>query len=107
MPSYGYSERIGAAVTRDTALKHPSEILLLGDCRAVLSGGATSSGTGFLPRYINVTGGDDVESVFGDYCAHSAGGNLLFADKHVAWYNWRQTKRTNMGGPIRFYSDEW
>ena len=109
-PCYGYSEQIGGTssttFTKDGQLSRPSEILLLGDCRQNLSGGPTS-GTGFLPRYINAIGSDDDTAKFGTQCAHSSGANILFADKHVSYSNWQQLKNAAYGGPIRFNRSEW
>jgi len=108
-PCYGYSEQVGGTdattSTSEGQLKHPSEILILGDCRHNLSGGQDTNG--FLPRFINALGSDDSASNFGSYCAHSNGANMLYGDKHVSWSNWQQTRRSSSGGPIRFYRSEW
>ncbi|MDX9981118.1 MAG: DUF1559 domain-containing protein [Lentisphaeria bacterium] len=107
-PCYGYNEQIGGpdanTCTRESQVKHPSEILVLGDCRANLSGGVNTNG--HLQRYINALGSDDDVTKFGTQCAHSSGANILFADKHVSWSNWQQLRRTTSGGPIRFYRGE-
>jgi prepilin-type N-terminal cleavage/methylation domain-containing protein/prepilin-type processing-associated H-X9-DG protein len=105
MPCYGYNEQFSAYTTSETLLKHPSEILILGDCRHVLSGGANSDG--HLPRYINAATNNDTVSNFGKYCAHPNSVNILFADKHVEAVRWQQVQRTSSGGPIRFYRAEW
>ena len=108
-PCYGYSEQGGGpdatTSTRGGQLKHPSEILILGDCRSQLSGGQDSDG--LFPRYINALGTDDAVTNYGNYCAHSNGVNVLYGDKHVTWNNWQQTRSYGKGGPIRFYRGDW
>ncbi|MDX9981119.1 MAG: DUF1559 domain-containing protein [Lentisphaeria bacterium] len=104
-PCYGYNEQIGGdTATTEGQLKHPSETLVLGDCRSVLSGGWNADG--HLPRYINVSGPDESTANFGSYCGHGNGSNVLYADKHVVWSNWQQLRRTTSGGPIRFTRGE-
>jgi len=105
MPCYGYNEQISAYATSETSVKHPSEILVLGDARHILGGGA--NGDGHLSRYINATTNNDTITNFGKYCAHSEGANILYADKHVSASGWRQLQRTTSGGPIRYYRSEW
>lgn len=93
-------------MTTETQLTHPSEIPLLADCYHVLSGGWSANG--FIGRYVNPLGSTDKdETVFGSYCAHGSGSNLLFADKHVAWSAWEQIRKTKSGGPLRFERTEW
>jgi len=104
LPCYGYSEQISAYPTSETLMKHPSQINILGDGQHVLSGGNVN---GYIARYINATGGGETESNFGKYCAHSAGGNILYSDKHVTWSDWHQVRKLDSGGPIRYYRAEW
>jgi len=104
-PCYAYSEQFSATTTSESQVTRPSQILLLGDCRDVLSGGQDTDG--FLPRYINALGTDDAVTNYGKYCAHAAGINILYADKHVAWSNWQQVRTYAKGGPVRFYRANW
>jgi prepilin-type N-terminal cleavage/methylation domain-containing protein/prepilin-type processing-associated H-X9-DG protein len=103
-PCYGYNEQFSAWSTTETILKHPSEILLLGDCCHVLGG---SNVSGYLNRYINAMGDTSDVSLFGTRSAHNSGANLLYADKHVDWKNWRQLRYIGSGGDIRYYRSEW
>jgi prepilin-type N-terminal cleavage/methylation domain-containing protein/prepilin-type processing-associated H-X9-DG protein len=103
-PCYGYSEQMSGSPTSETIVNHPSEINIIGDCWHVLSGGHKN---GYLARYINTMSGDEDEAKFGNSCPHGSGVNMLYADKHVEWRDWHQTKRLDYGGPIRFYRNEW
>ena len=104
-PCYGYNEQISGTPTTETQTTRTSEILLAGDARHVLGGGILD---GYLVRYVTVTGGSDtVIADLGNYCAHSSGSNVVYADKHVSWSAWRQLRPTGQGGSIRYYRTEW
>ena len=102
-PHYGYNEQFSASSTTPVHLKHPADIMVLGDCIHPLGGGNVN---GFLVRYISVNPAN-YSVVVGASSPHQRGSQFVYADGHVNWLNWQQVKRTSSGGPIRYYRSEW
>jgi len=102
-PHYGYNEQISATPTSPIHLKHPADIMVLGDCHHVLGGGNVN---GFLVRYISVQPSNG-SVVIPESSPHSRGSQFTYADGHCDWLPWNQVKRTTSGGKIRYYRSEW
>ncbi|NOY81297.1 MAG: prepilin-type N-terminal cleavage/methylation domain-containing protein [Kiritimatiellaeota bacterium] len=123
-PSYGYNESISGTLNgvgrdeprpvRDVQLKHPTETLILGDCRYVYGG--WSPGGGYLWRYIACNSsysdsqlgcscgtGLGYSALIDDSTVHNGGSNIGYADGHVKWSNWRSIRRFLSGGVVRYY----
>jgi len=114
-PSYGMNESLLQGEypesVRDVQLKHPTESLILGDCRRVLGGWAPN---GFLWRYIgsdnsysdgtlgcSCGSGIGNKSLISSAAIHNGGSNIGFADGHVKWFQWNAIRPSNTG-PIRY-----
>ena len=114
---YGYNECFSnncCSKRKDSDLKYPAEILLVGDCFASL-GGWDANNLHILYRYACAgTGrpcircGGTVPGNAEDYAPHNGGSNICFADGHVKWLRWQQIRRKAYGGAVRYRpADGW
>ena len=100
---YGYNEQFSAYSTTPVHLKHPVDIMVLGDCHHCLGGGNVN---GFLVRYISVQPANG-SVVVPASSPHQKGSQFVYADGHCDWKQWGQVKHSGVGGPIRYYRSRW
>ncbi|HIE50962.1 MAG TPA: DUF1559 domain-containing protein [Armatimonadetes bacterium] len=113
---YGYNEPMSnncCGRGKESNIKHPAEVLLVGDCRAVL-GGWEANNLRLLWRFaVAGTGspcigcGGTVPANAEDFTAHTGGSNIAFFDGHVKWIRWMNIRRPPDGGAIRYRAYEW
>ena len=113
---YGYNEPMSNNCCnrgQESDMKHPAEVLLVGDCFASL-GGWEANNLHILYRYACAgTGhpcigcGGTVPSNAEDYAPHNGGSNIAFADGHVKWERWNRLMTIQYGGAIRYRAWQW
>jgi len=119
--SYGINEVIsGWGRTSLAQWQRPAETVLLGDCRASLTGSwpsSTPNSPGYIARYIlsnqppsDACGGCgkgiNLPAMRDDYTRHTGGSVLAFADGHVKWVKWDQIKMRSYGGTLVYLPDD-
>ena len=117
-PSYGFHEYASANSYPMSTFKTPSECLQMADCANALIGnnnnglggnGGGSTPSGLFYRICTPMAGvpaADSEAELAGKSVHDNSNNLAFFDGHVQNYNWRECRRKNSGGKIRYTDAE-
>ncbi len=118
-PNYGYHEYAMAYSYKISRFQTPSECLQMADCSDGLignngnglgnTGGGSTVPSGFFYRICTSMVGAGVVNSEGEFAGksvHDDSNNLGFFDGHVQNYNWRECRRKDNGGKIRYTDNE-